>query len=163
MSESRSKATFYRALEDLDDPDETSDDEDSLERLLTRCVPAKSSERRGHISPRVHQLSLTRANTAPLPLETSEKISGGDHARNSTYRQQDASSEIGLRTITRTQTTSAMPSITKIAKRGERPASKKQRTNSVIKFVPEEQRIFKNLVICEGKTTVCHCLLSTDN
>jgi hypothetical protein len=41
-----------------------------------------------------------------------------------------------------------MPSTTSGPMKGG-PALKKQRTNSIIKLVPEEQRIFKELVFCE--------------
>ncbi|KAF7719400.1 Uncharacterized protein PECH_004895 [Penicillium ucsense] len=44
-------------------------------------------------------------------------------------------------------TTGTMPSSSNAVKRGEGPALKKQRTNSVIKLVPEGQRIFKDFVI----------------
>ncbi|KAF3385372.1 DNA polymerase lambda [Penicillium rolfsii] len=140
----RSKASFFRALEDLDCSDDSQEDENSLEHLLARVKPTETILSTAASHNREH-ITLTRANTAPSPSytdkELQEAVVQDDHPRR---RQQPF--EPDLRTVKRSQTTGTMPSTTLGPKRGGGPAPKKRRTDSIVKLVPEEQRIFKELV-----------------
>lgn len=147
MSGMRSKASFFRALDDLDRSDDSQDDEGSLERLLARAKPAEFLNSTAALSS-TERITLTRANTAPSPSymdkELQEIVAHDAHPG-----RRPEPFESNLRTVKRSQTTGTMPSTTLGPKRREGPAPKKRRTNSIIKLVPEEQRIFKELVFCE--------------
>jgi hypothetical protein len=147
MSGSRSKASFFRALEDLDRSDDSQDDEDSLEHLLARAKPAEIPNSTAALS-NTERVTLTRANTAPSPSYTDKELQEAVF-QDAHPRRRPQPSESNLRTVKRSQTTGTMPSTTSGPKRGGGPALKKTRTNSIIKLVPEEQRIFKDLVFCE--------------
>jgi DNA polymerase IV len=147
MSGMRSKASFFRALEDLDRSDDSQDDDDSLEHLLARAKPAENLNSTA-ASSNPERVALTRANTAPSPSFTDKELRE-IVAHDAYSRRRPQPSESNLRTVKRSQTTGTMPSTTSATKRGGGPALKKKRTNSIIKLVPEEQQIFKELVFCE--------------
>ena len=153
MSGMRSKSSFFRSLELLDCSDDSADDEDSLERLLARARPAETSNLTvASSSP--EPLLLTRANTAPSPSYTDKELQEVVVGHEAHYRRRPQPAESKLRTVKRSQTTGTMPSTVTGIKRGG-PVSKKRRTNSIIKLVPEEQRIFKELVFCNIFRDLC--------
>lgn len=147
MSGRSSKASFFRGLDDLDCSDDSQDDEDSLEHLLARANPAEILNSTA-ASFNTHRNTLTRAHTVPSPSYTDKEIQEAV-AQDAHPRRRPQPPEPNLRTVKRSQTTGTMPSTTPGIKRGGGPALKKRRTNSIIKLVPEEQRIFKDLVFCE--------------
>lgn len=149
MSGMRSKSSFFRSLELLDCSDDSPDDEDSLEQLLARARPAETSNLTV-ASSSAEPLTLTRANTAPSPSYTDKELQEVVVGHDAHHRRRPQPAESNLRTVKRSQTTTGtMPSIMTGIKRGGGPVSKKRRTNGIIKLVPEEQRIFKELVFCK--------------
>lgn len=156
MSGMKSKTSFFRALEHLDYSDDSQDDEDSLERLLAHSKPTEVLNSTAALS-NPEPIALTRANTAPSSSYTNKEPREEVSAHDAHPRRRLQPLESNLRTVKRSQTTGTMPSTTSALTKGG-PALKKRRTNSIIKLVPEEQRIFKELVFCE--TFFIICLLS---
>lgn len=148
MSGMRSKSSFFRSLELLDCSDDSPDDEDSLEQLLARGRPAETSNLTV-ASFSAEPLTLTRANTVPSPSYTDKELQEVVVGHDDHHRRRPRPAESNLRTVKRSQTTGTMPSTTTATKKGGGPVLKKRRTNSIIKLVPEEQRIFKELVFCK--------------
>lgn len=147
MSGMRSKSSFFRSLELLDCSDDSPDDEDSLEQLLARARAETSNLTVA--SSNAEPLTLTRANTAPSPSYTDKELQQVIVSHGTHHRMRPQLDESNLRTVKRSQTTGTIPSTMTGPKRGGGPVSKKRRTNSIIKLVPEEQRIFKELVFCK--------------
>lgn len=147
----RTKTSFFAALERLDEPGDTEDEEDSLEMRLARSRSHKSPPRvNTATSPLVsaEPASLRRVNTEPQPSSTDSDIritgvSYNAHPRRTVASV--ASAEPKVRTVRRAQTTGTMPG----TKSGGGPAAKRRRVES-IKTVPPEQQIFKELVFCKA-------------
>jgi hypothetical protein len=158
MSGQRSKTSFFRALEHLDCSDDSQDDDDSLERLLARAKPREILNLTA-ASSSPQQITLTRANTAPSPSYTDKELQEVALAHEAHPRRRIQPLESNLRTVKRSQTTDTMSSTTSGPTRGGGPALKKRRRNSIIKLVPEEQRIFKDLVFCEAFFFLCFLIL----
>lgn len=147
MSGRTSKTSFFRALEHLDCSDDSQEDEDSLERLLDRATPAEIIISTA-AAPNAEPIALTRANTAPSSSYTHKELREEVSAHITNPQRRLPPPESNLRTVKRYQTTGTMPNTSSgLSKEG--PALKKKRTNSIIKLVPEEQRIFRELIFCE--------------
>lgn len=140
----KSKTSFFAALERLDDPDDTQDEEDSLEKLLARSKSHEISQRTSAApSTPVEPISFRRVNTEPQPSSADSDLAITGVTYISPSHRTGASADSNMTTLKRAQTTGTM-SGTKCGG----PAAKKRRTES-IKIVPPEQQIFKNLVFCE--------------
>lgn len=143
----KTKTSFFAALERLDEPDDTQDEEDSLESLLARSRSYKSPQRVDTSTPPIQAepASLRRVNTDPQPSSTDSDIRITGVSYNAHPRRPVASTDPRAMTVRRAQTTGTMPG----TKSGRGPPAKKRRVES-IKTVPPEQQIFKELVFCKS-------------
>ncbi|KAJ6006224.1 hypothetical protein N7451_004168 [Penicillium sp. IBT 35674x] len=151
MEEQLSKKSFFAALERLDHLDDTEDDEEEepLERVAVRrpseipiSTAATVSVSPGPPAPGI----LTRANTDPKPpptdnFETEETTGANAPRRAEQSRRFEQSTEPNVRSVQRHHTTGSMPDT-----KSRSPISKKRKPNKNIKVVPEDQKIFKDLV-----------------
>lgn len=155
----KSKTSFFAALERLDDPDDSQDDEvTSLENLLTRSrsnhtpqpiVPTSSTP--------TEPLSLRRVNTDPQPPSTESDLQITGATRNAP-RRRTAIADGQLKPVQRAQTTGTMPD----TKSRGGPAKKKRKV-ATLKMVPSDQQIFKELVFCEiPHSSLCLNCLTTN-
>lgn len=139
----KTKASFFAALERLDEPDDTQGEEDSLEKVLARSRPQKYPRRVDTSTPVTKEpASLRRVNTEPSSTGSDIRVTGVSHKVH--LRRTVASVDPKVTTVRRAQTTGTMPG----TKGGGKPPAKKRRTES-IKTVPPEQQIFKELVFCK--------------
>lgn len=141
-----SKTSFFTALERLDDPDDSQDDEvTSLENLLTTSRSKRTPDKISAISTSAGPLSLRRANTEPQSSSTKSDLQTTGDLRRST-----TTDELKVTTVQRAQTTTARPG----AKTGGGPRwpagpARKKRKVDPLNRVPSDQQIFKGLVFCK--------------
>ncbi|KAJ5698593.1 hypothetical protein N7462_000598 [Penicillium macrosclerotiorum] len=148
MAGRSSKMSFFEALEQLDHLDESSvseEDSDSLEDLLTAAKHPEILDLTSD-SPRAHRVMLARAQTEPGPSYTETELSQDAYkAQDNPRRTPMHPSDPNMRPIKRALTTGTMPGAG--AKSSDPPAGKKRKsTTDISPAVPEEQRIFKELV-----------------
>ncbi|KAJ5098866.1 hypothetical protein N7532_005867 [Penicillium argentinense] len=141
-SRSTSKASFFAALEHLDNPDDSQNEEDAeFEQILTVSRPST------HISNQTvfpgpsrpePGTPLPRANTDPQTLSSNK--APGEQRNSHLNRQRRLSNEPQVLPIKRSHTTGTMPGTA-----GRCPAAKKRKIDA-INAIPEAQQVFKDLM-----------------
>lgn len=139
-----SKASFFAALEELDDPDNEQPDAGlSFQNILaaSRSFHDISNQAAAVEVASPNLPSLIRANTEPQSSSEQRSQHLTEIKRNK-HPISTKSSEPKVRTVKRSNTTGTMPGIT-----GKGPSTKKRKADA-LKSVPDEQQVFKGLVFC---------------
>jgi DNA polymerase IV len=138
-----SKASFFAALEDLDDSDDEQPDAGlSFQNILAASRPFHDlSDQAAAVEVAPNPPSLIRANTEPQ--SSSEQRS--QHLTEIQRNEHHISTKLPepkVRAVKRSNTTGTMPGIT------SKGSSTKKRKADALKSVPDEQQVFKGLVFC---------------
>lgn len=151
----KSKTSFFAALERLDDPDDSQDDEvTSLDDLLTSSRPKKIPEHAiSSTSTSAESLSLRRVNSEPqISSINSELQITGATSPHAPLQRSTTTDDLEVRTVQRAQMTTGMPG----AKTGGGPGGpvKKKRKVDALKVVPSDQQVLKGLVFCKTSSVL---------
>jgi hypothetical protein len=141
-SQAMSKASFFAALENLDDSDDEPQEGLSFQNLLTASRPFLD------IASQTATTSIASANPPCLTRANTEPASSGKTSEDCTEIQRDEYYLLNkptgqkLRTVKRSNTTGTMPG-TQV-----KGSSTTKRKADALKSIPEERQLFKGLVFC---------------